>query len=120
MRRSAISRRTKRTEVPRRSAACSTDSSVSNSGLLVLRRSCGNGGGGRGGQLLAGDAAVFACPRGGRQGQPPLALGLVAGPDVDPGGDDDHGLVVLGPTPTIQGYPVLGSAAPGEGDPGPA
>src|SRR5215216_877760 len=117
MRRSKTSRRTNRTLVPSRSAACSTDSSVSNSGLLVLRRSCG--GSGRGGQLLPGDATVFAGTSGGRQGQPALPLGRIAGAHVGPGGDHDHGLVVLGLAEGVQGDAVAGSTALGKGDPSP-
>src|SRR5215211_537000 len=46
-------------------------------------------------------------------------LGRIAGADVGPGGDDDHGLVVLGPAPGVQGNAVAGPAPLGEGDPGP-
>src|SRR5512132_975470 len=120
MRRSAISRRTNRTEVPRRSAASSTDSIVSNSGGLpsACGGSCSSGSG-RGSQLLPGDPPLFAGTGGRRQGQPPFPLGLIASADVDPGCDDDDRLVVLGPAPGVQGHAVLGAAALGEGDPGP-
>src|SRR4030095_2327811 len=120
MRRSNTSRRTNRTLVPRCSAACSTDSSVSNSGGLPL--ACGGScsGSGCGGQLLPGDATVFAGTSGCREGQPPLPLGRIARAHVDPGGNDDDGLVVaLGSAPSVQGHAVLGAAALGEGDPGP-
>src|SRR5437773_11549829 len=120
MRRSAISRRTKRSEVPRRSAACSTVNIVSNSdGLPACEGSCSSGGLGRGGQFLPGDPSLFASAGGGRQGKPPLALGLVASANEHPGGNEDHGLVLLGPAPGIQRYAVTGPAALGEGDPGP-
>src|ERR671918_527725 len=102
MRRWNTSRRTNRTLVPSRSAACSTVNSVSNSVVSShLRRSCSSRCG-RGGQLLPGDASLFACPSGGRKGQPPLPLGLIAGADEHPGGDDHHLVVVLGPAPGIQ------------------
>jgi len=116
MRRSNTSRRTNRTLVPSRSAACSTVNSLSNSGGLPA---CGGScsGSGRSGQLLPGDPAPFPCTGGGRQGQPPLPLGGVAGPDEHPGGDHDDGLVVLGPAPGVQGYAVAGPAVLGEGDP---
>src|SRR5512132_853818 len=119
MRRSNTSRRTNRSVVPSRSAACSTVNSVSNSGLLVLRRSCSSRCS-RGGQLLPGNPSPFTGTGSGRQGQPALALGLVTLAGIGPGGDDDHGLVVLGPAPGIQGNAVAGSAALGEGDPGAA
>ena len=37
---------------------------------------------------------MFAGTSGGRQRQPALPLGLVAGPGVDPGGDDDQVVIV--------------------------
>src|SRR6266540_983437 len=76
MRRSAISRRTNRVEVPSRSAACSTVNSESNLGSSQPAdpASCS----GRGGQLLPGDAAALPGPGGSCQGQPRLALGLIA------------------------------------------
>src|SRR5919204_2596147 len=122
MRRSAISRRTNRSEVPSRSAACSTVNSVSNfrSFQCAGERSCGSSHG-RGGQLLAGDPSSFTGAGGGRQRQPHLALGLVAGADVAPGGDDDGGLVVvLDPAPGVQRYPIASTAALGVGDAGAA
>src|SRR4029453_18217261 len=120
MRPSNPSRRTNRTLVPSRSAACSTDSSVSNSGGLPL--ACGGAcsGSGCGGQLLPGDATVFAGTSGCREGQPPLPLGRIARAHVGPGGNDDDGLVVvLGAAPGVQGHAVLGGAAPGAGDAAP-
>jgi Glyoxalase-like domain len=57
-------------------------------------------------------------------GRPPTGLatarpGLVATADMDPGGDDHHLVVVLGPAQGVQGHAVSGPAALGEGNPGP-
>src|SRR5215212_6490178 len=100
MRRSRTSRRMCRGVVPSRSAASSNVSSLSILAILLLL------GGGHGAKFLAGHLPLFASAGGGRQGQPALALGLIARPHVDPGGDDLHGLVVLGPIPGVQGDAV--------------
>src|SRR5215211_4062318 len=118
MRRSNTSRRTNRAEVPRRSAAWSTDSSVSNSGWppSACGGSCSNGSG-CGGQLLPGNPSLFAGTSRCRQGQPALPLGRVPDPDPDPGGDDNHGLVVLGSPPSIEGDAIAGPSPLGKRDP---
>src|SRR5512132_4202899 len=113
MRRSMTSRRMCRGVVPSRSAASSNVSSLSILAVLLLL------GGSHSPKFLAGHLPLFASPGGGRQRQPPLALGLIARAHVHPGGDHDGGLVVLGPPPGIQGNAVAGPAALGEGDPGP-
>src|SRR5215218_1209222 len=111
MRRSRTSRRMCRGVVPSRSAASSNVSSLSILAVLLLL------GGGHGAKFLAGHLPLFASAGGGRQREPPLALGRIARAHVHPGGDDDGGLVVLGPAPGIQGNAVAGPAALGEGDP---
>src|SRR5215213_3169595 len=110
MRRSNTSRRTNRALVPSRSAACSTDSSVSNSGVLPSPTRSSSSRCGRGGQLLPGHPSLFASAGGGRQRQPALTFGLIARADIDPRGDNDHGLVVLGPCPGIKRHAVAGPA----------
>src|SRR5829696_6502008 len=100
-----------------RISAVSSAVSRSLSTPTSLQRSSGSGR--HGPHFLPGDPAPFAGARGGRQGQPPLALRLVAGADVDPGGDDDHGLVVLGLAEGVQGKTAARTAAFGVGDPGP-
>src|SRR5918995_6362009 len=105
MRRSRTSRRMCRGVVPSRSAASSKVISLSILAILLLL------GGGHGAKFLAGHCSLFACPGGGRKRQPPLPLGLIAGPDKGPGGDHDGGLVVLGPIPGVQGNTVAGPAA---------
>src|SRR4029453_1608060 len=108
MRRSMTSRRMCRGVVPNRSAASSNVISLSILAILLLL--CG----GHSAKFLAGHLSLFASASGGRQGQPPFPLGRIARPHVDPGGDHDHGLVVLGPLPGIQGHTVAGPAALGE------
>src|ERR671910_1488658 len=108
MRRSMTSRRICRGVVPSRSAASSNVISLSILAILLLL--CG----GHGAKLLAGHLSLFAGTGGGRQGQPALPLGRIARPDVHPGGDYDHGLVILGPLPGIQGHTVAGPPPLGE------
>src|SRR5215204_1049975 len=98
----------KRTEVPSRSAASSTVNSLSI--LLALLLLCG----GHGAKFLTSDAPHFAGTGSSRQSQPALALARIARADVYPGGDDDHGLVVLGAVPGIQGDTVAGPTPLGE------
>src|SRR5512132_4636284 len=114
MRRSMTSRRMCRGVVPSRSAASSNVNSLSILAILPLL------GGGHGAKFLAGNSSLFTGTRGGRQGQPALPLGRIARAHVDPGGDDDHGLIVLGLVPGIQRDTVASPAPLGEGDPGPA
>src|SRR4029450_416566 len=114
MRRSRTSRRMCRGVVPSRSAASSNVNSLSILAILLLL--CG----GHGAKFLARPPPLSAGAGGGRQRQPPLPLGLIARAHVHPGSDHDGGLVVLGPTPGIQGNAVAGSAALGEGGPGAA
>src|SRR5215211_6715168 len=102
MRRSMTSRRMCRGVVPNRSAASSNVISLSILTILLLL--CG----GHSAKLLTGNSSLFASPSRSRQGQPALPLGRIARGDVGPGGDDGHGLVVLGPSPGVQGDTVAG------------
>src|SRR4029453_8310245 len=74
---------------------------------------------GRTSQLLLGDTPRFPSPRGGRGGQPRLPGRRVALADVGPGGDHEHGLVVLGPSPGIKREGISSAPADGVGDSGP-
>src|SRR5215213_5779365 len=110
-----MSRRTNRTDVPSRSAASSTVNSLSNNSVLLLLCSAH----GHGAKFLFGDPSLFPRSSGCRGGQPRLPGALVAPPEVGPGGNNDHGLVVLGPSPGVQWKGVAAAPAHGIGDPGP-
>src|SRR5262245_27460900 len=73
--------------------------------------------------MLSSSRAIRRCSRAraaaDRASHRSPSVGRIARADIDPGRDDDHGLVVLRSAPGIQRYAVLGAAALGEGDPGP-
>src|SRR4029453_17019029 len=111
MRRSRTSRRMCRGVVPSRSAASSNVISLSI--LAVLPLLCG----GHCAKFLTGNSSLLTSPSRSRQGQPAFPLRLKTPAHVHPGGDHDHGLVVLGPPPGIQWHAVAGPPPLGERHP---
>src|SRR4030095_1805728 len=103
MRRSAISRRTKRSEVPSLSATSEIDSS----GDMTRLSSFQSGSRPRAG----GCAAVVAGGGGGGDGELAFELSAPARAGVAPGGEDFGGLVGFGAAPGVQGE-LVGPVGP--------
>src|SRR5262245_14973878 len=99
MRRSAIRRRTNRSEVPSRSATSGTDSSGDPRAFTSFP---GSGGG----PLAAGGAAVVAGAGSSGDGELAFELGAPATSRVGPGRQDLGGLVGFGAAPGVQGQAV--------------